>query len=59
MFNIFSKKSKIKKLETKRQKLLEESFKLSRVNRTESDRKAAEADEIQRQIEDLEKMQEK
>jgi len=53
MFNIFKKKNPIDKLEDKHQKLLEEAFKLSKINRSESDRKMAEAEVIMNQILDL------
>lgn len=59
MFSIFSKKNKIKRLEIKRRKLLEQSFHLSRTNRAASDKKVVEADDIQRQIYDLENLQQK
>jgi hypothetical protein len=50
MFNLFKKKSKIDKLQEEYQKLLQESFTLSKTNRTESDRKAAEANVIMDEI---------
>ncbi len=53
MFNIFKKKSELEKLEITYKKLLEESFKLSHVNRKLSDLKSAEADEILKKIEAL------
>jgi hypothetical protein len=55
MFNIFKKKSPIDKLEDKYRKLLEESHKLSTTNRTESDRKVFEANEVLDEIERLKK----
>ncbi|RPD90748.1 Lacal_2735 family protein [Aureibaculum marinum] len=55
MFNLFKKKSEIEKLNDKYKKLLEESHKLSTTNRKESDSKYAEADEILRKIETLNK----
>ena len=51
MFKLFNKGSKLSKLEKKHKRLLEESFKLSKVNRAASDQKAAEAEEVLRQIE--------
>ena len=50
MFNIFKKKSKVEKLNAKYRELLEESYKLSTTNRRLSDNKAAEANEILKQI---------
>ncbi len=50
MFNIFKKKSKAEKLNAQYKKLLEESYKLSTINRKLSDSKAAEANEILNQI---------
>jgi hypothetical protein len=44
-----------KKLEKKYKKLLDESYRLSHTDRKASDLKAAEADEIRRQLEALEK----
>jgi hypothetical protein len=48
MFGIFKKKSEKEKLE---EKLLAETHKLSTVNRTASDAKAAEADAVLKKIE--------
>lgn len=53
MFKLFKKKSEKEVLEDKYQKLLDESFRLSKINRTESDQKAAEADAILKKIEAL------
>jgi hypothetical protein len=53
MFGIFKKKSPIEKLEAKYQKLMEEAYRLSTINRRESDQKTAEANEILKQIEAL------
>ncbi|SIN72430.1 hypothetical protein SAMN05444394_1203 [Algoriphagus halophilus] len=55
MFGIFKKKSKIDLLKEKYQKLQHESYKLSTVNRTESDKKLAEAEEVYEEIKALEK----
>lgn len=55
MFKIFKKSKPEDKLKKKYKQLIEESFKLSKVNRTASDAKQAEAQEILKQIEDLEK----
>jgi hypothetical protein len=51
MFGLFKKKTEIEKLQEKFSKLMEESHKLSTVNRSESDKKYAEADEIAKQME--------
>ena len=51
---MFGKPTKAK-LEAKFNKLLDESFKLSHTNRKASDEKAAEADEIRKQLDELEK----
>jgi hypothetical protein len=53
MFGLFKKKSKIEKLEVKYRKLLEEAHKLSTINRSQSDIKTAEANEILTEIEQL------
>ncbi|MFT6865821.1 MAG: hypothetical protein ACJA08_000646 [Cyclobacteriaceae bacterium] len=50
MFNLFSKKPKLQTLQKQYQKLLEEAFNLSKTNRSASDKKVAEAEEIQKQI---------
>lgn len=51
MFGLF--KSKREKLEKKYAKLMEESFKLSKVDRKKADAKTAEAEEVRKQIDDL------
>ncbi len=53
MFGLFKKKSEVEKLNEKYQKLMEESFRLSTSNRTASDQKAQEANEVLMQIEEL------
>ena len=53
MFGLFKKKTEVEKLQEKFSKLMEESHKLSTINRSESDKKYAEADEIAKQIEAL------
>lgn len=57
MFKFFKSKSEKQKLEDRYKKLLEESYKLSTVNRKLSDEKAYEADQILKQIESLNKQQ--
>ncbi len=54
MFSLFKKKTQKEQLEETYEKLLKESYKLSTINRTASDAKAAEADAILKKIEDLE-----
>ena len=50
-----SPKKKLAKLEAKYRKLLEESYQLSTTDRTKSDLKAAEANDVRQQIDALEK----
>ena len=51
MFGLFKKKSEIDKLREQYKKLQEESFSLSKINRSESDKKLAEAEEVYKKIE--------
>lgn len=53
MFGLFKKKSPLDALNEKYQKVLEEAFNLSKTNRTASDQKYKEADDIAKQIEVL------
>lgn len=55
MFGLFKKKSEIEKLYDQHKKMLAESHRLSTVNRAESDLKAADAEEVLKKIESLEK----
>jgi Family of unknown function (DUF6435) len=55
MFGLFKKKTEEEKLEIQYKKLMKESFDLSKVNRSKSDAKAAEADEVMKQLEALRK----
>lgn len=50
MFNLFSKKPKLPALQKKYKKLQEEAYTLSKTNRSASDKKVADAEEIQKQI---------
>lgn len=50
MFGLFKKKSKLEILQEKYEKLMEESFKLSSTNRSESDKKIGEAELVNQQI---------
>lgn len=51
MFGLFKKKTELEKLQEKYQKLMKEAFDLSKTNRSASDTKYAEADEVQKKIE--------
>ncbi len=53
MFGLFKKKSEKEKLQEAYKKLLEDAYKVSHSNRTESDRLLAEAEEIAKKIERL------
>jgi hypothetical protein len=53
MFGLFKKKSEKDKLYEQYQKLTEEAYSLSAVNRKLSDQKAYEADEIMKKLEKL------
>lgn len=53
MFGLFKKKSEVEKLQEKYQRLMKEAFDLSKSNRSASDTKYAEADEVQKKIEAL------
>jgi hypothetical protein len=58
MFGLFKKKSKLEKLESKYKKLLNEAYKLSTINRSKSDAKTFEANEVLKEIEQIKKAQE-
>ena len=53
MFGIFKKKTAVEKLEEKYKKVMEECFKLQSINRSDSDEKYLEADNILKEIEKL------
>jgi hypothetical protein len=53
MFKLFKKKSPAEKLHKQYELLMAESHRLSKTNRTESDKKYAEAQELLKQIEQL------
>jgi hypothetical protein len=53
MFGLFNKKSPLEKLESQYKSLMKEAFDLSKVNRSAGDAKYAEADRIQKKIEQL------
>ncbi len=54
MFGLFKKKSEVEKLQDKYKKLMEEGFKLQSINRSDSDQKYLEADNLLKKIESLE-----
>ena len=46
MFGLFKKKSEVEKLHEEYKKIMQEAFKLQSINRSESDQKYLEADNI-------------
>ena len=52
---LFKKKTKVEKLQDKYDLLMEEGYRLSKINRTERDKKYFEANELLLEIESLEK----
>ena len=55
MFGLFKKKNEIEVLQKKYEKLMSQWHELSSINRAESDKKYAEAEDILKQIETLNK----
>ncbi len=55
MFNLFRKKTHTEALNEKYKKLMDEAYKLSTINRKESDKKYAEANSLMNEIEALKK----
>jgi hypothetical protein len=55
MFGLFKKKTQAEKLEEKYEQLLKEAHALSTINRKESDLKQAEAAEVLKQLEALQR----
>jgi hypothetical protein len=53
MFGLFKKKTELEILQKKYEMLMEESFILSKSNRSASDKKIAEAEEVVNEIEKL------
>ena len=51
MFGLFKKKSEAEKLKEQYEKLMKDAFNLSKTDRTASDAKYAEADQIMKKIE--------
>lgn len=54
MFGLFKKKTEKEKLQEQYKKLMDESFKLSKIDRTASDQKYSEAQEIMDRVEKME-----
>ena len=53
MWRFFKRKSKLEKLEEQYRSILNEAFHLSKINRTQSDEKYSQAEEILKEIEKL------
>ena len=53
MFGLFKRKSKVEKLELKYRSLLEEAYKLSTINRSMSDAKTFEANQVLKEIDQI------
>lgn len=53
MFGLFKRKSKVEKLQLKYRRLLEEAYKLSTINRSKSDAKIFEANEVLKKIDQI------
>jgi hypothetical protein len=53
MFGIFKKKTEKQKLEEQYRKLIDEAYKLSHSNRTQSDKKQADAEAVLQKLEKL------
>ena len=53
MFKLFKKKTKLEKLQDQYKKLMKEWHALSAINRSESDKKFAEAELVSKKIEQL------
>lgn len=57
MFGLFRKKTEAEKLNKKYDKLMQEGYELSTINRKASDAKYAEAEEVLKQLEKLSQAQ--
>lgn len=57
MFNLFKKKSEAEILQEKYGKVMKEAFELSTINRTKSDAKYAEAEQIMNKIQQIKESQ--
>lgn len=53
MFGLFKRKTELEKLEIKYKALLKEAYELSKTNRSESDKKTFEAEEVLQQMDIL------
>lgn len=53
MFGLFKKKEPVEVLREQHKKLLEESFKMSKINRSKSDELYAQAMDVEKKIEEL------
>ncbi|MDB9931792.1 Lacal_2735 family protein [Flavobacteriales bacterium] len=53
MFGLYKKKTEADKLQEEYAKLMKDAFDLSKTNRTKSDEKTAEAEEVLKKIEEL------
>ncbi|KGL60342.1 hypothetical protein SAMN04487762_0903 [Polaribacter sp. Hel1_33_78] len=53
MFGLFKKKSELEKLQESYKKIMEEAYKLQSINRTDSDKKYLEADNVLKKIEQI------
>jgi hypothetical protein len=53
MFGLFKKKTEVEKLQEKYKKLMEDAYKLQSINRSDSDQKYLEADNLLKKIEAL------
>lgn len=53
MFGLFKKKTEVEKLQEKYKKLMEDAYKLQSINRSDSDQKYVEADNLLKKIESL------
>lgn len=53
MFGLFKKKTEQEKLQAKYEKLLKEAHELSTINRTQSDAKVYEAEQVMKKLEKL------
>jgi len=53
MFGLFKRKTKTEKLEEKYKSLMNDAFKLSKINRSQSDQKYMEADLVLKEIDKI------
>ncbi len=55
MFGLFKRKTEKEKLQAKYESLMKDAFRLSKINRTQSDQKYFEADQVLKRIESNDK----